>query len=252
MGGRTWYDPPHDLASESLKFFCRRKSGPAFYGFAAAGDLLKTGRSLLMRFFMIECATDPKPKKIGIFGGSFDPVHLGHLHLAGLAQEALDLDEVRFVPCQISPHKIGQAVTAGEARCKMLRLATAEIPWAVVDDREIRQIGPSYSVLTAETLAAEFPGARLFWIMGGDQWESLPRWKDPEKLAGLVEFIVLGRGQPLLAREGFRLHCVPGAHPASATEIRREISLGAGDAARRWLDPRVAEWIARHALYQAP
>ena len=201
----------------------------------------------------MERIIDPKARKIGIFGGSFDPVHRGHLELAGLAQEALGLDEVRFVPCQISPHKTGSLVTAGRHRCEMLRLATAGIPWAVVDDREIRQEGPSYSVLTAEALAAEFPAARMFWIMGGDQWESLLRWKSPEKLAALVEFIVLARGERPAARDPFRLHVVAGAHPASATEIRREISAGlAGAAVRDWLHPEVAAWIARNGLYARP
>jgi nicotinate-nucleotide adenylyltransferase len=190
----------------------------------------------------------PTPRKIGIFGGTFDPVHLGHLHLAGLAREALALDEVRFVPCRISPHKPDSAVTGGEDRCEMLRLATAELPWAVVDECEIRQAGPSFSYRTAEEMAARFPTARLFWIMGGDQWNALPRWQNPERLAELVEFIVLARGPAAKPREGYRLHVVQGAHPASASGIRAAFSKGGTEPP--WLAPAVAKWINSHGLYR--
>jgi len=190
----------------------------------------------------------PAPRKIALFGGTFDPVHLGHLHLATLAKNALALDEVRFLPCQISPHKTGTAPASGEDRCEMLRLATAGLLWAVVDDFELQQPGPSYSFQTAEAMAARFPGARLFWIMGGDQWDSLPRWKNPESLAERVEFIVLARGDAPLPREGYRLHVVQGEHPASATTLRTAISQG--EAYPSWLALGVADWIARKRLYQ--
>jgi nicotinate-nucleotide adenylyltransferase len=189
-------------------------------------------------------------KKIGLFGGTFDPVHLGHLHLAVQAREALGLDEIRFLPCRISPHKSDTAPASGEDRCKMLRLATAGLPWAVVDDCELHQQGPSYSYQTAEALKARLPGARLFWIMGGDQWSSLHRWKSPERLAELVEFVVLARGEAPLPRQGFEVHGILGEHPASATVIRHDLSKGLKN--HPWLNPKVAEWIAEKKLYQAP
>jgi nicotinate-nucleotide adenylyltransferase len=187
-------------------------------------------------------------RKIGLFGGTFDPVHLGHMHLAALAKDALGLDVVRFLPCQISPHKTGTAPASGEDRVEMLRLAIQGLPWAVVDDFELQQSGPSYSYQTAEAMAERFPGARLFWIMGGDQWDALPRWKHPERLADHVEFAVLCRGEPPLAREGFRLHLIQGDHPASATAIRAAISSGAN--IPQWLPPAVASWIEEKGLYQ--
>jgi nicotinate-nucleotide adenylyltransferase len=188
------------------------------------------------------------PKKIAIFGGTFDPVHLGHIHLAGLAQEALHLNEVRFLPCQISPHKTAKAPTDGADRVEMLRLATAEIPWAVVDDYELHQTGPSYSFETAEAMAQRFPTARLFWIMGGDQWKALPRWKHPGHLAECVEFIVLARGDTPQPRDGYRFHLVQGEHSASATAIREAISNGQSPA--KWLSPSVDNFIRRKGLYQ--
>lgn len=187
-------------------------------------------------------------RKIGLFGGTFDPVHLGHLHLAALARDALGLDEVRFLPCQISPHKPGTAPAGGEDRCGMLRLATAGIPWAVVDDFELVQPGPSYSYQTAAAMAARFPADRLVWIMGGDQWDALPRWKHPARLAAGVEFAVLARGETPLPREGYRLHVIRGDHPASATEIRTACSNGA--VRHPWLAPAVADWITERRLYQ--
>jgi nicotinate-nucleotide adenylyltransferase len=189
----------------------------------------------------------PKPHKIGIFGGTFDPVHLGHIHLAGLAKDALGLDEIYFIPCRISPHKPGSKVTGGDDRYEMLRLATAALPWAVVDDLEIRQPGPSFSYRTAETFAARFPAAQLYWIMGSDQWDALPDWRNSERLAELVEFIVLARGSTPEPREGYRLHVVQGEHPASASAIRAAISRGETPA---WLDPAVEKWISFRGPYQ--
>jgi cytidyltransferase-like protein len=114
-----------------------------------------------------------EPRKIALFGGTFDPVHRGHIHLAEIAREKLHLDEVRFLPCRISPHKLDFEPSSAADRLEMLRLATENLPWAVVDDFEIRREGPSYSWQTAEAMAEKFPGARLFWIMGGDQWRAL-------------------------------------------------------------------------------
>jgi nicotinate-nucleotide adenylyltransferase len=186
-------------------------------------------------------------RKIALFGGTFDPVHLGHIHLAELAKNALDLDEVRFLPCRISPHKTGTQPTSGENRCEMLRLATADLPWAVVDDFELHQPGQNFSYLTAEAMAARFPHSRLYWIMGGDQWDTLPSWRNPERLAELVEFIVLARGEIPQPREGYRLHIIRDQHPASATAIREVISEGTD--AHPWLIPTVAEWINKNNIY---
>lgn len=187
-------------------------------------------------------------RKIGLFGGTFDPLHEGHIHLATLAREALALGEIRFLPCQISPHKSGSAPASGEDRCEMLRLATRDLPWAVIDDFELRHTGPSYSYQTAETMAEKFPTSRLFWIMGGDQWAALPRWKYPERLSACVEFIVLARGDAPAPREGYRLHVVHGQHPASASAIRQAISKGIIHPPH--LDPTVAKWISIHKIYQ--
>ena len=190
----------------------------------------------------------PHPR-IGLFGGTFDPVHDGHLHLAGLARKALALDEVRFIPCRISPHKVGSMPTSADDRQEMLRRAIAGANWAVIDDRELTTPGPSFSYLTAQSIAAESPCARLFWIMGADQWRVLPQWKEPEILASLVEFIVLARdGQHPEPRSGCHLHVVHGSHPASASSIREAARVG--EESIPWLHPQVAAWIRERRLYQ--
>lgn len=182
-----------------------------------------------------------EPRKIGLFGGTFDPVHLGHVHLADLARRTLALDEVRFIPCQISPHKTGTRPASAAARLEMLKLATSGLPWAVVDDIELTSGEPNFSYLTAEKLHHRFPDARLFWIMGGDQWAALPTWRHPEKLAALVEFIVLARNDSPAPREGYRMHRVNGEHPASSTLIR--------GGSREHLHPEVAGWLNRERPY---
>ena len=187
-------------------------------------------------------------RKIALFGGTFDPVHLGHIHMAELARAALDLDEVRFLPCRISPHKTGNSPTRPSDRLEMLRLATSHLPWAVVDDFETRREGPSYSYETAEAMAARFPEARLFWIMGGDQWEVLSDWRQPERLAKHVEFIVFSRGKPITPMDDFVFHEVGGEHPASATGIRNAIANGV--TTHPWLPPPVAKWIEKQGLYR--
>ncbi len=181
-------------------------------------------------------------RKIALFGGTFDPVHHGHVHLAELAVKAMGLDEVRFLPCRISPHKTGQAPSSADDRLQMLRLATNGLPWAVVDDFEAGREGPSYSYQTAEAMVARFPGSRLFWIMGEDQWDALPRWAEPQRLAACVEFIVFSRGKIPDPHDGYVMHHVEGGHPASATAIREALSHG--ETTHPWLHPDVARWIA--------
>jgi nicotinate-nucleotide adenylyltransferase len=187
-----------------------------------------------------------QPKRIGLFGGTFDPVHAGHLAVAEQALATLGLDEVRFLPCQQSPHKAHGDATPGHKRLEMLRMATAQHPWAVVDGFELASAGPSFSVLTAEEMARRFPAARLFWLLGADQWAALPRWQNPERLAELVEFAVFPRGERVLPRPGYRLHVLDGSHPASASAIRVNPT---GVLESSWLDPQVAAFIRRSALY---
>ncbi len=187
-------------------------------------------------------------RKIALFGGTFDPVHLGHRLMAALAQQALGLDEVRFLPCRISPHKTGRVPASAEDRLEMLRRTTADLAWAVVDDWELRRDAASFSYATAEAMQVRFANARLFWILGGDQWNALEDWEQPQRLAACVEFIVLSRGSPPQPRPGFVMHALVGSHPASASAIRDAFAHGASN--HPWLAPTVAEWITSRCLYR--
>ncbi len=190
----------------------------------------------------------PEARRIALFGGTFDPIHLGHTHLAEAAKFALALDAVRFIPCRISPHKGGTVPTPAPDRLEMLRLATKDLPWAVIDDVETAREGPSYSWQTAEEMKARFPEARLFWIMGTDQWDTLPDWAHPERLAACVEFIVFTRGTAPSPRDGYILHALQGGHPASATGIREAIA--AGETEHPWLHPDVSRMIVERGFYR--
>lgn len=190
---------------------------------------------------------EESPRRIALFGGTFDPIHEGHLEIARLAKEALALDEVRFLPCHTSPHKVGVLTAPPEERLEMVRLATADLPWAVADDHDLVCPQPAYSFLTAEEMARRFPGSRLFWLMGADQWRALPHWKEPARLAAAVEFIVFARdGQPG-SHPGWRMHFITGTHPASSTAIRRMIQDGNSSP---WLTPEVADYIRCKGLYK--
>jgi nicotinate-nucleotide adenylyltransferase len=98
-------------------------------------------------------------------------------------------------------------------------------------------------------MTARFPEAKLFWIMGGDQWNALSKWEHPERLATLVEFIVFTRGEKLKQRDGFVFHALEGGHPASASEIRE--AFARGETSHIWLDQAVNRWIRERRLYQS-
>jgi nicotinate-nucleotide adenylyltransferase len=192
-----------------------------------------------------------RPRRIGLFGGTFDPVHLGHLAAAEAARISCSLDEVRFIPCRISPHKTSAAPTPAADRIAMLSLATKDLPWAVTDDVETKREGPSFSWQTAEEIHRLLPGAELFWIMGTDQWKKLPTWAHPEILAQRVTFAVVHRdGSAPSPMDGYSLIPVPCSHPASASTIRNEITRDPNP--RGWLPPAAATYIHEHGLYRPP
>ncbi len=188
------------------------------------------------------------PPRICLFGGTFDPVHLGHTAAAELALRQLQLDQVRFLPCRISPHKLGRSSAAAGHRLAMLELALQGIGWAQIDRFDLDQPEPSYSWRTVLAMRERFPDARLFWLLGGDQWDDLPDWSRADLLAATLEFIVVRRGAAPRPRPGWICHPLDAVHPASATEIRDSAPAGLR---ADWLAPPVAAYIRRHRLYGA-
>lgn len=187
------------------------------------------------------------PDRIALFGGSFDPIHQGHLQIATTARRELNLDLVLFIPCRQSPHKENVTQASEQQRVEMIRLALEDCPWAQVSEVELILPPPSYSWVTAEALREIFPSAQLFWLMGADQWAVIQTWTRPDHLASLVKFIVHARGAPPPAQPGFEAHFIEGEHPASATVIRAAPpdSLPAA-----WLPGKVEQFIRSEGLYR--
>jgi nicotinate-nucleotide adenylyltransferase len=190
--------------------------------------------------------------KIGFLGGSFDPVHFGHLGAAQDAFEQCQLDRLILVPAAQAPLKPNAPVASAEDRLAMLRLATEGDPRFAISDYELRQGGVSYTIDTARHFRRIYPEDRLFWIVGGDQLGKMSRWKDSEELARTVEFIVLERpGHPAdTAPEiaGLRLHRSAGhLIEISSTELRDRVKRGLP--LDYFVPYKTVVYIKEHALY---
>ncbi len=144
--------------------------------------------------------------KLGLYGGTFDPVHFGHLLLAERCREALELDEVRFIPAGDPPHKNRSNLTPGTSRAEMLEFATAGQPQLTVDRRELTRSGPSYTFETLAELHREVPDAELFFLMGADSLADLPQWREPHRIAEFATIVAVNRGdRPLPERASLEL-----------------------------------------------
>jgi nicotinate-nucleotide adenylyltransferase len=189
-------------------------------------------------------------QRIGLFGGSFDPIHLGHLLVAQAAKEELKLDRLFFILAAQSPFKPGQEPTAAHHRLSMLRLALAGWDWCEVDDQEVRRGGVSYSIDTVRDYAARLPGVELYYLVGADHASQLQKWRAAEELAKLAQFVVIprpGQGPAPLppAFRGRRLSGFPIA--ASSSQIRERVK--AGLPLEPLVPAAVAELIRNNGLY---
>jgi len=194
--------------------------------------------------------TEKKPQRVALFGGSFDPVHRGHVFIAGAAVDACGLDRVIFLPCWKSPHKEGREISDARDRVAMLRVATEGLEWAEVSEWEVEREEASYSWKTAEHFAQELgPDVELFWILGADQWEVIETWAKPEVLAGLVTFVAFPRGGTARAKDGFRMVPVDAAFDASSTQIRERVR--EGKAIGDLVVPEVEWYLLERGLYAA-
>ena len=142
---------------------------------------------------VIESQQATKKPRVAIYGGAFDPVHNAHLGVAQAALGQVSLDELVFVPAAHSPLKALGAVATGEQRLKMLELAVGEMAGLSVSDVELKRKGVSYTIDTVRDFIVSHPDVELFWIIGGDQFEQLDRWRDIGDLAKMVTFLVVAR-----------------------------------------------------------
>jgi nicotinate-nucleotide adenylyltransferase len=190
-------------------------------------------------------------KRVALFGGTFDPVHRAHVFIAERAVAQCELDEVVFLPCGQSPHKLDQVASAPEHRLAMLRLATEGLPWARVSDWELQREGPSYSWQTVHHWRGEELGPEdaLFWILGADQWQALEQWARVAWLAEQVTFIVFPRsGVEPEPRDSIRARFLADAMEVSSTEIRTRC--GRGESINAEVGAAVAAYVEREGLYR--
>jgi nicotinate-nucleotide adenylyltransferase len=185
--------------------------------------------------------------RLGIFGGAFDPPHLGHLVAASDACDALGLDRLLWVPSAVHPLK--PVRTPPALRLEMVRAAIAGDPRFAADDLELRRAGASYTVDTLRELRAREPGAELFFLTGADNLADLPRWREPDEIARLATLAVVSRaGDTLPADPAYP--AVPVAVTrldVSSTEVRRRVA--AGKSIRYLVPDAVRAVIEREGLY---
>ncbi|HEX9961504.1 MAG TPA: nicotinate-nucleotide adenylyltransferase [Pyrinomonadaceae bacterium] len=216
-------------------------------------------------------------KKIAFYGGSFDPVHDGHLTIARKLSEIFELDEFVFIPAFHAPHKKDKKPTSAFHRFAMLALATAAAPQIKVSKMEIEAPERPYTVETLERLKNELAGARIFFVMGADSWQDITTWREWEKVLTMTNIIVVTRPDYEIGfshvteeirrrvvdlRGGGQRSAVGGQQEddsrifitdavqidVSATEIRRKIRDGADDR-QEFLTPEVIKYIGKYNLY---
>ena len=186
-------------------------------------------------------------KKIGILGGTFDPIHHGHLILARDALEQLQLDSVLFIPAALSPHKLRRQPAAGELRVEMIRAAIEGEPRFCLDTLELERPAPSYTVDTIEALKTREPDAEFVYLIGEDNVAQLPTWHRFSDLSQMVQFAVLDR----TGLKTTHPYPVVRRHvDISATDIRNRVARGQSI---RYLVPLAVEKIIRERqLYREP
>jgi nicotinate-nucleotide adenylyltransferase len=199
--------------------------------------------------------------RIGVFGGSFDPVHLGHLRLADCCWRQARLDRVEFVPAAEQPHKPSGPVASEVDRVAMLRLATSGRPAFGVSTLEIDRGGVSYTVDTLRQIGSQNPGAELFFPMGADSLADLPSWREPDEICRLATPLVVWRAEsPPPDFEGLRpfvsvtrlaeiraAQVQMPATPISSSQIRQLIA--EGGAWQSLVPASVADYIVSRRLY---
>lgn len=198
--------------------------------------------------------------RIGIFGGTFDPVHLGHLVLAEQCREQCRLDEVWFVPAGIPPHKTDAEISPGKQRVEMLEFAIAGHDRFRIQRLELDRPGPSFTVETLQTFHDERPERELFLLLGADSVRDLPTWREPRRILQLATIVAVNRGDRpafdaavtgrLLGEEAAKRIAtvqMPGLD-ISSSDLRRRVREGRSI---RFLVPRAVEiYIAQQKLYQ--
>lgn len=199
-----------------------------------------------------------KKKKLGILGGTFDPVHNGHIYSAQAVYEQLQPEKILFIPAFIPPHKVGQEFAPAEDRYRMTVLATEEYPYFEVSDIELRRSGISYTLDTVKELQRLYLEYELYFLIGADTIPQLQTWHKIDELLQLVTFVAAKRPGYLqaldracsslgvIAREKIVLVDTP-EYEVSSTEIRQKIK--SGESLEGLVPAHVEQYIREHRLY---
>jgi len=196
-------------------------------------------------------------ERIGIYGGTFNPIHNGHMHLVRTIQSALHFDQILFIPAKVPPHKDVLDLASGKDRMEMVRLAAQEIPEAMVSDIELKSHGKSYTVYTLEKLQAMLPGREFTLMIGADMLLTFDRWFRWQDILSMARIAAVARGAGEMASlkkkaaelspEG-RIDVIEAAPlPMSSTDIREKIRAGGDPSAL--LPEEVWRYICRTGLY---
>lgn len=198
--------------------------------------------------------------RVGIYGGTFDPIHVAHLVLAEQCREQCQLDEVWFVPAAAPPHKLTATVTPAKSRCEMIEFAISGHPSFRLNRIELERPGPSFTVATLEQLKLQDPSIELFLLIGADSLRDLAHWREPRRILELSTVVAVNRGhRPLpdrhdlrtvagaAADDRIRIVTMPGMD-ISGTDIRARVREGRSI---RYLVPRAVEmYINQHGLFR--
>ena len=199
-------------------------------------------------------------KRIGIMGGTFDPIHIGHLFAAEAARDAFSLNRVLFVPTGDPPHKRNSRLASGEDRLRMIQMAIDDNPAFILDSREIQREGTTYTIDTLRELKEEHPHDTLFFIIGGDTLLELKNWREFSAVAGLCSFIVYQRPgyhiqeqreEALFLQSSFRadIHFITGPHlEISSENIRRRLKDNL--TIKYLVQEEVVIYITEHKIYK--
>lgn len=206
-------------------------------------------------------APAPSPRGIGVFGGSFNPPHASHRRLAAAALAQLPIAQLLVIPTGDHPLKRGDDMAPAADRLAMCRLAFGDLPGVVVDDRELRRAGRSFTVDTLAGLAAEHPGRPIYFLIGSDNLAILPQWREPARICELATLATYPRaGHPVDAAAIAALPLPPAARAAVAAHVLDlpADAVASSDLRARWrrgeralpeLAPTVRDYIAAHGLY---
>ena len=187
--------------------------------------------------------------KIGLLGGTFNPVHIGHLILAEEAREKLGLDKIIFIPTALPPHKDNLNIAPAKDRLKMLKLAVASNKHFAVSDVEIKRKGRSYTIDTLKELKRKYSHDELYFIIGSDLLKYLKEWKDLSEILKMVEFVAATRpGYPLEQIPGYITTLAIRAVDVSGFEVRQCVA--ANKSFGYLVTDKVFDYIKRRKLYR--